>query len=231
MFKRTLQRYSTTPEPVTPYQKAAKVWDDRIGAARVQARNWQLAAFASLALASVFSAALVWQSGQSRVTPYVVEVDQLGTVRAVGPAIQPYKPTDAQIAYHLAQFVQHVRSVSIDPIVVRENWLLAYDYATDRAANSLNEYARENDPFEAVGERSVAVEVTSVVRASDDSFRVAWIERAYLNGTLAGTERWTAILTIVIQQPRTAIEVRKNPIGIYVHGLHWSRDLDTTGGG
>ena len=28
-----------TPEPETAYQKAAQVWDDRIGSARVQARN------------------------------------------------------------------------------------------------------------------------------------------------------------------------------------------------
>ena len=37
-FKRTLQRYGQTPEPVTPYQKAAQLWDERIGAARVQAQ-------------------------------------------------------------------------------------------------------------------------------------------------------------------------------------------------
>ena len=42
LFKRPIQRYGTTPEPVTPYQKAAQLWDERIGSARVQARNWQL---------------------------------------------------------------------------------------------------------------------------------------------------------------------------------------------
>ena len=96
-----------------------------------------------------------------------------------------------------------------------------------QCASTLNEHARENDPFAAIGERSVAVEVTSIVRASDESFQVKWIERSYLNGSLAETERWTAILTTVIQRPRTAAVLRKNPLGIYVHGLNWSRDLDT----
>src|SRR3546814_3308322 len=45
-------RYGQTPEPVTPYQKAAQLWDERIGSARVQARNWRLMAFGSLALRS-----------------------------------------------------------------------------------------------------------------------------------------------------------------------------------
>src|ERR1700733_12348725 len=32
-FKRAAQRYGMTPEPVTPYQKAAQVWDERLGSA------------------------------------------------------------------------------------------------------------------------------------------------------------------------------------------------------
>ena len=47
MFKRPSVHYGRTPAPVTPYQKAAQVWDDRIGSARVQARNWRLMAFGS----------------------------------------------------------------------------------------------------------------------------------------------------------------------------------------
>ena len=42
-FKRSTLRYGETPEPVTPYQKAAQVWDERIGSARVQAHNWRMA--------------------------------------------------------------------------------------------------------------------------------------------------------------------------------------------
>ena len=32
MFRRPSIRYGKTPEPETPYQRAAQVWDDRIGA-------------------------------------------------------------------------------------------------------------------------------------------------------------------------------------------------------
>ena len=45
MFKRSAQRYGKSPEPVTPYQKAEQMWDERIGSARVQAKNWRLMAF------------------------------------------------------------------------------------------------------------------------------------------------------------------------------------------
>src|SRR3546814_7958309 len=74
-FKRAVQRYGQTPEPETPYQRAGQLWDERIGAARVQAKNWRLMAFGGLLLTAGLSSALIWQSMQSHVVPYVVEVD------------------------------------------------------------------------------------------------------------------------------------------------------------
>jgi len=226
-FKRTQQRYGETPEPVTPYQRAGQLWDERIGSARVQAKNWRLMSFGSLGLSIALAGGLIWQSMQSRVTPYVVQVDKLGEVQAVGPASQSYKPTDAVFAWYLARFITDVRSLSSDPIVVRKNWLEAYDYATDHGAVFLNQFAQANDPFKAVGERTVSVQVTSVVRASDASFQVKWVEQIYEHDALAKTERWTAIVSVITQQPTTAEVLRKNPLGLYVNGLNWSRELDT----
>ncbi|PCI21058.1 conjugal transfer protein TrbF [Candidatus Wolfebacteria bacterium] len=229
MFKRTINKYGETPVAVTPYQKAAQVWDERIGSARVQARGWRLMAFACLSLVGILSMALIWQSLQSHIIPYIIEVDKQGEVRAIGPATDSYQPSDAQLSYHLAEFIKRVRSVSIDPIVLRGQWLSAYDYVTDRGAQVLNEFARENDPFADVGHRSVAVEITSIVRASDDSFQIKWRERHYRDGTFLKLERYTAILTIIFQKPATVDTITKNPLGLYVHGLNWSRDLDVKG--
>ena len=228
-FKRAGVRYSDTPEPETPYSRAAQVWDERLGSARVQARNWRLMAFGCLALTSLSAAGLVWQAGRSSITPYVVEVDRLGDVHAVGAATETYQPNDAQIAFHLARFITNVRSLPIDPIVVRQDWLDAYDYTTDRGAAALNDFARANDPFGKVGKQSIAVEVTSVVRASPGSFQIRWIERRYEQGALIATDRWTGILSIVLQPPTTEERLRKNPLGIYVNGLNWSRELGAPG--
>jgi type IV secretion system protein VirB5 len=71
----------------------------------------------------------------------------------------------------------------------------------------------------------IAVEISSVIRASPESFRVAWIERHYENGQLAATERWTAILTVVIETPRDADRLRKNPLGVYVNAINWSKEV------
>jgi len=224
MLRRATPRYGTTPEPVTPYQKAAQVWDERMGSARVQARSWRLMAFACLGLAGGFAGALVWQSVQSRITPYVVEVDQAGAVRAVAPASETYEPSDAQIAHALARFIENVREIPIDPVILRRNWMRAYAVATERAAATLNAYARESDPFAEIGRRNVTVEVTSVLRSSQTSFDLRWRERSYENGVPVSTTRHSAVISVRLEPPRNEASLRANPLGLYVHGLHWSRD-------
>lgn len=225
IFKRPAVHYGKTPQPETPYQKAAQVWDERIGSARVQARNWRYMAFGSLILSAGFASALVWQTARGTVVPWVVQVDRLGQAQAIAPATADYRPTDPQVAWHLARFIEQVRSIPSDPIIVRQNWLRAYEWTTDRGAAALNDYARANDPFTKVGKQQVSVEVSSVIRASPDSFRVAWTEQHYEDGKLASTERWTAILTIVIQPPRDADRLKSNPLGIYVNAISWSREM------
>jgi len=225
MFRRPSVRYGKTPEPETPYQRAGQVWDERIGSARVQAANWRLAFFGALALNGGLAAGLVWQSARSTITPWVVQVDKLGAAQAVASATADYRPTDPQIAWHLARFITEVRSIPADPVVLRQDWLEAYNYVTDKGALALNDYARANDPFSRAGTAQVSVEVASVIRASEDSFRVAWVERRYVDNALASTERWSAILTIVVQTPTDADRLKKNPLGVYVHALNWSKEL------
>jgi type IV secretion system protein TrbF len=228
-FRRAMQRYGRTPEPITPYQRAAQLWDDRIGSARVQARNWRMMAFGGLLLSSGLAAGLLWQSMQSRVVPYVVEVDRLGEPRALAAADRDYQPTDPQIAWFLAHFITEVRSISLDPVLMRQNWLSAYDFVSGRGARFLGDYARSSNPFGAVGTRSVSVQVTSVVRASDRSFQVKWIERAYARGNLASTTHWTAILSLAERPPASADILRRNPLGLYVDGIDWSQELEPSG--
>jgi P-type conjugative transfer protein TrbG len=91
---------------------------------------------------------------------------------------------------------------------------------------ALNDYARANDPFTKVGKQQVAVEVSSVIRASPDSFRVAWTERHYENGQL---RRDRALDRDPHHRrsrpPRDAERLRANPLGIYVNAINWSKEL------
>ena len=231
LFRRPQLRYSDTPIPVTPYQAAAQAWDERIGTARVQARNWRLMAFGCLGLALVMSGALVWRASQSIVTPYVVEVDTAGQIRAVGEAATPYRPTDAQIAFHLAHFITNVRSLAIDPVIVRQSWLEAYDYTTDQGAATLNEYARANDPFARIGQTSVvggghqrrARERAIVSGALDRAQLRAWRARRHRALDRDSFDRHPAAADRGAAAPQSARHLRQRPLLVQGAWVHYRR--------
>ena len=224
-FRRPSARYSREPTPETPYQRAAQAWDDRIGSARVQARSWRYMAFGAAALLALSVTDNLRLRFGTHIVPYVVEVDRLGAARSVAPALDHYQPTDPQVAWHLARFIENVRSRPADPIVLRENLESAYAFTTEQGAAALNDYARGQDPFAHLADTQVAVDVRNVVRASADSFRIAWDERRYDHGQLSSTSHWTAILTIVVKTPTDEATLSRNPLGLYVHSINWSQNL------
>jgi type IV secretion system protein VirB5 len=218
-------RFGATPQPETPYQRAGQAWDERIGSARVQAANWRLAALGLVAANAVLGGSLAWLATRGSVTPWVVEVDRLGEPRIAAPAVQGARPADAMIAWTLARFIADVRTISTDPVLMRQAWLRAYDFTDAEGAAALSDYARRADPFGQVGKAQVTVAVASVVRASPSSFRLAWTEQRYADGQLVATERWTAILTVTLKPPRTAEGLRANPLGVFVTAIAWSKEF------
>jgi len=226
MFTRARSsRLSKTPEPETPYRQAQQLWDNRMGSSLAHARTWRTAAFCSLGLASAMAAGVVVLALRPAAVPFVIEASETGEARLVGPATSAYEPSDAQLSWHIARFIEMVRGLPSDAIVVRQNWLRAYDWATQGGAQVLNAMAEDDDPFAKVGKQTVAVEVLSVVRASPTSFQLRWRESTYNAGTLVHVERYTGVATIVIDPPSTPERLQKNPLGLYIHGLTWSRDL------
>ncbi len=211
----------------TPYKRARQDWDERIGSARVQAANWRLIAFGLLFLVLFCLGIVIWQQTQSHIVPYVVEISEVGHIRSITKAHQGYTPKDHQVAFHLAHFITLFRSLSSDPVVVRNNWLKLYHYVSNKAATTVTDYARKSDPFKDIGTLTRAIEVLSVVRASHNSFQLRWQEKSFVNGSLEHKRQFTALLTLVLKPPTDKQTLLNNPLGLFITDFHWSRDLDT----
>src|SRR3546814_19552101 len=117
---------------------------------------------------------------------------KLGEAQAIAPATTDWQPSDPQIAFHLARFIEQVRSIPADAIVVRENWLRAYDFTSPQGALDLNAYARANAPFAQIGTAPDGVDVSSVIRASNTHCRIAWVEPRLQGGRLTHTTHGSA---------------------------------------
>lgn len=224
-FRRSQDRYGDSTPVETPYQRAAQVWDDRLGSARVQARNWRLMAFVCAGLAAVALGGFIYSELDTHVATYVVPVDRYGRAGRIELADRQYEPSSAETGYFVADFVHLVRSKSTDPVVLRQNWTKAYAFVTGDAQGQLTGHARANDPFARLGQQAVNVEIVSVLPRSPTSYQVQWRETIFEQGAAQPGTRWTGLFTVTHRQPRTEEQLRANPLGVLITSFQWSREL------
>jgi type IV secretory pathway TrbF-like protein len=190
-------------------------------------RNWQLAAFALLGLHAVVLVGFVRLAADTRITPYVVEVDRLGRAVACGPAERTARTDPRIVAATLALFVRNVRAISSDPIAERELLNRGYAHAAARARRFLDDWfsTPDHDP-RLLGRRLTrSIEIEAVLPVPGSAvWRLQWTEHE--QPTFLGATRdaaWEGYLKVAIHRPRTASIVEENPLGIYVEDLTWTQ--------
>ena len=208
----------------SPYLSARREWNERYGDYIAHARNWRWAAFGALAVSLVLAVGVAWQAAQSKVVPYVVEVDKLGDAVAVARADRA-APTDLRvITAQLAAWIVDVRSVSSDPLAQKSALARSYALTAATATIFLNDYYRQHSPF---GQpRTVAVSVDAVLPISKQTYQIQWSEDARdLQGRELATTHWIASVTVAFDPPTDERGILSNPLGLYITGISWTQRL------
>jgi type IV secretory pathway TrbF-like protein len=215
----------------SPYLRAKRDWDERIGTSVNQARNWRFLAVGLMFISLTLSGLSIVQVTQNKVIPMVITVNEnSGEALVLGKAGESvYKPGEAQIRYFLIQFVKFVRSVPSDPIVIKNNWLQAYKFLRSEAALTLNLITNDDEsgPLKKIGEETVAIQPISVLYVEGSkSYQARWSETVFdKNGDAIDTYTMTGLFTIESEPPTTEEAVLVNPLGIFIKSFQWNRDL------
>ena len=152
-FDKEAQRYRSDPVE-TPYLRAQQEWDQRIGNARVQAKNWRLAALLSLLLSLCLMVLVYVVLSLHKDTLFVAQVEKSGRVVNVAPLNRYYKPTQAQTEYFVTQFIQLIRNLPMDPVVARQDWMKAYQFTSRRGSQQLNQFMRQANVIKMLGKKN-----------------------------------------------------------------------------
>lgn len=211
----------------TPYDKAKKVWDERLGTARVQAKNWRYSAFISYGITAFAILVLAYVATRSTFIPYIIELGPNGEVRAVGRADRMnYTPQERELKYFLGELVKKARSLPLDPVVAKENLTSVYKFLRPSAAQKMSEIIKNENPMLRLGNETVHIILHSVVPVSKSSYQVRWVENTYAKeGAPKGTQRMTGIFTLTFATPDTEEAIVANPLGIFVQDFSWSKEL------
>jgi type IV secretion system protein VirB5 len=208
------------------YIAARAEWNERYGSYIAQAHAWRLTALASLGVAFVAVAGVVWIGAQSRVVPYVVQTDKLGDALAISRADIAAPADPRLIRAGLARWIADVRTVYLD--VAAERNVLNEAYAmvnrNGAAAQQLNDWFSHNDPFKRARTDTVGVEVESVLPISGNTWRVEWREdKRGRDGMADPPAHWQATVAISISPPTNDAAILVNPAGLYVDSFDWAQ--------
>ena len=209
-----------------PYLNARREWNERYGSYIARARNWRIAALGSIAVSIILAVGVIWLGSQSKVVPFVVEVDKLGQAVAVQRADRAVPADQRIVKAQLASWIVDVRTVSADPTAQKAALTRVYAMADASGATILNDYYRVNSPFDAGRQRTVAVSIDAVLPISDTSYQVQWSEDTRdLQGRLFKTTHWQASIEVSLDPPTDEAVLLRNPLGIYVHSFTWTQHL------
>lgn len=216
---------------INPYVEARREWNERYGSYIQQAHHWRIMAIMSGTASVICACGIVYLSAQSRVVPYVVEVDKLGGVAAVARADQVSGVDSRVIKSYLARFVADWRTVTVD----RQAQKSAIDrvYAMlpsgSIALGKLNEHFRVHNPFVLAAKESVSVAVTNLLPISEQTWQVEWQEVTRdERGQVQSAVRMKVSLLVGITPPTEESLMLINPLGVYITDLNWSQQLQTS---
>jgi type IV secretion system protein TrbF len=215
-FRKEMPPYKAAA-PETPYQRAQQEWDERIGSARVQAENWRFIAFAAAGVALLALVTLIMVLSFRSEKVFVAEVTTGGRIVNIVPLRTAYNPTTAQKEYFIGQFIELLRTVPLDPVMAKKNWVHAYSFLSQRAASKLNALLQKNNPLEMLGKKTVAVKINNINSMSDNSCVVEWTESVVnVDGQGAVERLYSGVFTTMTRTPSTQNEIMQNPLGIYI---------------
>lgn len=178
----------------------------------------------SLGIAAIAVVGLVVMALQPRMVPYIIELDRTDVVSKY--QAEPFAGTVNNQTYraYLARWLRTWRKVSPDLSLIEPHVLFVYSMldATEPANKVISQWYRENRPNERAARETTSIRVRSVLRLTQASWRLEWMEQTFdRSGNLVNEEEYTA--TLQIRQGRVNPETEMdNPLGIYITDIDWT---------
>ena len=211
-----------------PYLDGRREWLERYGSYIARARQWRLTALTALALAGISMTGNVIQATQSKMVPYIIEVDKIGKAAVATRADEASAPPMRLIQAEIAACISDWRTVTADAELQKKMIRRLGHFFAGSATGILKGWYERNNPYEiAQSGRLVHVEVRSLpLPVSRDSYRVEWTETTRSHtGVALDTQSYEATLTVQIVPPETEEVLLNNPAGLYITNITATRLL------
>jgi type IV secretion system protein TrbF len=203
------------------YVAARSEWTERYRDFIYATVFWRRVAFAAMGVSALLGVGLIVVGSQSKMIPFVVKVDEMGTIAYAGP-LDPTDWDDERLyRAQLASFITNWRTIVGDRSAQKTFLERTHALARGAAGERLREYYREVSPFDVMRKRTIEVEVTSMLRRGEKTFEATWRERARtLEGHLVTSRNFRGVFELEAGEPSP--KNFANPLGLFVTRLSWT---------
>lgn len=211
----------------TPYLNAKREWDERYGDSIARAKTWQNVAIGAMAVAALSVGGIAYIGAQSKIQPFVVGIDTMGSPVLVAKPIAAGQEINQRIMVaQVGNWMWNARTMLADPEAQKILIDRVYAMVNADTGKYINAHYAEHSPFSTDGTTTKVV-INSVLPISTNSFEVSWTESRAEPGKTATTSKWKASLTTAVdpklaEKPGVAIN---NPLGLFVKSLTWAQTV------
>ena len=206
-----------------PYLNGTRTWNDFISGQVAQRKMWQVTALTSLMCMMLCIMGVIYIGSQSKITPYIVEVDSLGRSQFMG-VIPTYENIDQRVInVILTDFISDYRTVSsdVDLGIKFINRLFAKLDPNDTAHTKIAEQFSKNNPIEEGKSKTVDVNVTAILQISPQSYAIEWTETTRdrsRSGKITDIGKYKSIVTVKNTDTSNMSfeQLQNNPVGLYI---------------
>lgn len=160
------------------------------------------------------------------VTPYMIQVDNIGRTQAVPAAVTEFKPSEAQLRYFLAEWVYQVMTVR--PGITTPNLAKAFDKVQMAAIEQFRSHIAAYRPVERSVESpdntaDVSIKAVNFLPEKNALIQFSVIETEKSGGKK--TQDYSITIHYDTYVPQTEEQILKNPIGLVIKNFSLSREI------
>lgn len=215
-------------EIYNPYYEALQDYQEKHADLIIGKRNWQRTALCAAAALVISMGMNVIQLSQVKHIPVIVQTDaNTGTVIGAPYLLDTAKgPNEKEIQYFLWQVICKTRTIPLDPVLYRKNWLDAYKFLAPAAANKMSNWAKEEGQMEMLNKGYASIpELKSYapLPEQDNTYQIRWQETYYdANGKIASKVIMTGFFVVTFAE---VTDILVNPYGLEIKEITLSKEI------
>ena len=201
------------------YQACSSMSEAMIHTAHQHIKNWKIMAIGCCGIIIVQCITIGYLLTRQREYVYVAKInagEQIENVIQIDRYTSPDKTV--KLAF-IQQYIERLMSLSIDPVLMKKNWLTNYQFSGNRARNVLTHFIQTESLIKKIGEETRQINIRTFNTVSENSYQFTWDVTTFNQlGKKEKTVAWSGLFTLSSHDKKKHSSEQEllNPFGIQI---------------